>query len=151
MKPAKPRVGIFIPCRNEAAIIGETIRTLRTYLESDEFPYEGVIIVVDDGSTDDTFRIARTAGADVLYRHETNRGLGAATRAGMEIAIRQTAASTSDAAPNVVASPAVTPNSRAPAIWMKPYVPAKPTTRPAATISRPRPITRRMMSIPPAP
>ena len=86
MKPAKPRVGIFIPCRNEAAIIGETIRTLRAYLDSDEFPYEGVIIVVDDGSTDDTFRIARTAGADVLYRHETNRGLGAATRAGMEIA-----------------------------------------------------------------
>jgi glycosyltransferase involved in cell wall biosynthesis len=86
MTSAKPRVGVFIPCRNEAAIIAETIRTLRAYLESDRFPYEGVIIVVDDGSTDETFRKAREAGADVLYRHETNRGLGAATRAGMEIA-----------------------------------------------------------------
>ena len=80
----KTRVGIFVPCRNEGVIIGETIRS-PCLSESDEFPYEGVIIVVDDGSKDDTFGKA-TAGADVLYRHETNRGLGAATRAGMEIA-----------------------------------------------------------------
>lgn len=83
---ARPRVGVFVPCRNEAAIIAETVRRLREYLTSDRFPYEGVIIVVDDGSTDRTFGIAEQAGADVLYRHETNRGLGAATRAGMEIA-----------------------------------------------------------------
>ena len=82
----RPRVAAFVPCRNEAAIIAETIRVLREYLTSDRFPYEGVIIVVDDGSTDGTFAIAKQAGADVLYRHETNRGLGAATRAGMEIA-----------------------------------------------------------------
>jgi glycosyltransferase involved in cell wall biosynthesis len=80
------RVGVFVPCHNEGAIISETIRTLRAYLNSDAFPYEGVIIVVDDGSRDDTFEKARAAGVDVLYRHETNRGLGAATRAGMEIA-----------------------------------------------------------------
>jgi glycosyltransferase involved in cell wall biosynthesis len=86
MSAATPRVGVFVPCHNEAAIISETIRTLRAYLSSDQFPYEGVIIVVDDGSRDDTFEQARAAGADVLYRHETNRGLGAATRAGMEIA-----------------------------------------------------------------
>ena len=42
--------------------------------------------MIDDGSMDDTFNIARAAGADVLYRQETNRGLGAATRVGMEIA-----------------------------------------------------------------
>jgi glycosyltransferase involved in cell wall biosynthesis len=83
---AKARVGVFIPCRNEGAIIEETIRTLRAYLDSGAFPYEGVIIVLDDGSRDDTFVKAQRAGADVLYRHETNRGLGAATRAGMEIA-----------------------------------------------------------------
>jgi glycosyltransferase involved in cell wall biosynthesis len=86
MKGRTPRVGVFIPCHNEGAIIGETVRTLRAYLESDRFPYEGVIIVVDDGSKDDTFRKAQEAGVDVLYQHETNRGLGAATRAGMEIA-----------------------------------------------------------------
>lgn len=82
----KARIGVFVPCHNEGAIISKTILTLRAYLNSTAFPYEGVIIVVDDGSHDDTFEQARTAGADVLYRHETNQGLGAATRAGMEIA-----------------------------------------------------------------
>lgn len=86
MTRRRPRIGVFVPCHNEAAVIDQTIRTLREYLGSDRFPYEGVIIVVDDGSTDDTFRLAQHAGSDVLYRHETNRGLGAATRAGMEIA-----------------------------------------------------------------
>lgn len=81
-----PRVGVFVPCHNEGAIITQTLRTLRDYLASDQFPYDGVIIVVDDGSRDDTYEKAVAAGADVLYRHETNRGLGAATRAGMEIA-----------------------------------------------------------------
>jgi glycosyltransferase involved in cell wall biosynthesis len=59
---------------------------LRGYLGSPQFPYRVAIIVVDDGSCDDTFELARDAGADVLYRHVTNQGLGAATRAGMEIA-----------------------------------------------------------------
>jgi len=86
MSSSKARIGVFVPCHDEGTIIGETIRTLRAYLNSDAFPYEGVIIVVDDGSQDDTFEKAKAAGADVLYRHETNQGLGAATRAGMEIA-----------------------------------------------------------------
>lgn len=86
MSARRPRVGVFIPCHNEGAIIDETIRQLRAYLTSDQFPYDGVIIVVDDGSRDDTYAKAVAAGADVIYRHETNRGLGAATRAGMEIA-----------------------------------------------------------------
>jgi len=86
MDSKQHRVGVFIPCHNEAAIIAETIATVRKYISSDAFPYTGVIIVVDDGSTDDTFAIARQSGADVLYRHVRNQGLGAATRSGMEIA-----------------------------------------------------------------
>ena len=86
MSERRARIGVFIPCHNEGAIITDTIRILREYLTSDKFPYDGVIIVVDDGSRDDTYEKALAAGADVLYRHETNRGLGAATRAGMEIA-----------------------------------------------------------------
>lgn len=79
-------MGVLVPCHNEAEVIGKTLRILRQHLKSRRFPYEGVIIVVDDGSTDDTYRKALQGGADVLYRHETNHGLGAATRAGMEIA-----------------------------------------------------------------
>lgn len=83
---SEKRVCVFIPCHNEEDIIGNTVRELRRYLDSDEFPYTGVILLVDDGSEDRSFEIARKAGADVLYRHVTNEGLGAATRTGMEIA-----------------------------------------------------------------
>ncbi len=86
MSKKNKRVGIFIPCYNESAIIAETIQIVREYVQSESFPYEGVIIVVDDGSKDNSFEIARHAGADVLYRHVTNQGLGAATRSGMELA-----------------------------------------------------------------
>ncbi len=86
MTARRQRVGVFIPCHNEGAIISETVATLRAYLNSGQFRHDGVIIVVDDGSRDDTYEKAVAAGADVIYRHETNRGLGAATRAGMEIA-----------------------------------------------------------------
>ena len=44
------------------------------------------VIVVDDGSTDDTAAQARAAGADVLV-HETNRGKGHAVRTGLARAL----------------------------------------------------------------
>lgn len=84
--PTQPLVGVFVPCHNEAEIIADTIAALRRYVDAPGFPYRAAIIVVDDGSSDGTFELARRAGADVLYRHVTNQGLGAATRAGMEIA-----------------------------------------------------------------
>ena len=46
--------------------------------------YGGVeIVVVDDGSDDDTAAAAERAGADVVVRHEVNRGKGAAVRSGV--------------------------------------------------------------------
>lgn len=80
------KVGIFIPCHNEAEIITETIRTVRQHIESENFPYDAIIIIVDDGSTDNTYQLAKEAGADILYRLPVNAGLGAAARVGMEIA-----------------------------------------------------------------
>lgn len=82
----KPLVGVFIPCHNEADIIAETIKTVKKYITSKAFPYDGKIILVDDGSSDNSLEIAKKAGADVLYQHPVNQGLGAATRSGMEIA-----------------------------------------------------------------
>ena len=80
-------IGILIPCLNEAQIIQETISVVLTKLDQNILDgNEIVVIIVDDGSTDATYDLAREAGAHILYRHETNRGLGAATRSGMEIA-----------------------------------------------------------------
>ena len=46
------------------------------------------VVVVDDGSTDDTAARARNAGA-IVIRHEQNRGKGCAIRTGLEYVLKQ--------------------------------------------------------------
>lgn len=62
-----------IPCLNEGSTIGRVVREVRTHLPT--------VIVVDDGSVDDTGSRARAAGADVM-RHAAPQGKGAALCAG---------------------------------------------------------------------
>jgi len=62
-----------IPCHNEAASIADLACTVQRYLPA--------VVVVDDGSTDDTGERARQSGAEVL-RLPRNQGKGAALRAG---------------------------------------------------------------------
>lgn len=68
------RCAAVIPCFNEAASIAAVVRGVRAHLPS--------VLVVDDGSTDDTARLASEAGAE-LVRHTDNHGKGAALRAGL--------------------------------------------------------------------
>lgn len=65
----------LIPCLNEASTISEIVCAVKAFLP--------VVLVVDDGSTDATGDVARTAGATVL-RNEQPMGKGAALRAGWE-------------------------------------------------------------------
>ena len=51
-------------------------------------PHVSRVVVVDDGSTDETAGRARDAGATVL-RHERNRGKGCAIRTGLEYVLNQ--------------------------------------------------------------
>lgn len=79
-------LSIVVPVVNGASSIAETIRELAAYLRGCGHAFE--IVVVDDGSTDDTARLVERAGADVtlpvvLLRHDRNRGKGAAVRTGM--------------------------------------------------------------------
>lgn len=68
-------LSVVMPAKNEAAAIGAVVRGVR-----DEFP-DAEILVVDDGSDDDTAAIARDAGAKVL-RHPVSLGNGAAIKHG---------------------------------------------------------------------
>ncbi|HZM04700.1 MAG TPA: glycosyltransferase family 2 protein [Candidatus Saccharimonadales bacterium] len=68
-----------IPCRNESATLSSVLLGLR--------PWVNTIVVVDDGSTDDTALMARTAGA-ICLRFERNGGKGAALQAGFR-AVRE--------------------------------------------------------------
>jgi glycosyltransferase involved in cell wall biosynthesis len=62
------------------AVIGEIPRVIPGFPEIDRV----VVVVVDDGSTDDTGAVARAAGADVIVRHHTRKGLARAFQFGVD-------------------------------------------------------------------
>jgi glycosyltransferase involved in cell wall biosynthesis len=67
------KVSFLIPAYNEAGTIGEVLERIAA------LGLDAQVIVVDDGSTDDTAAIAEAAGATVI--RQPNRGKGAAIRA----------------------------------------------------------------------
>jgi glycosyltransferase involved in cell wall biosynthesis len=77
-------VAVVIPALDEASTIGAVVASVPRRIP-------GVrrvsVLVVDDGSSDGTAVIARTAGADHVERHRTNRGLVAAFKTGMNAAL----------------------------------------------------------------
>lgn len=76
---------IQIPCFNEAETLGPTLAALPTSLPGIDTIE---VLVVDDGSQDETAAVARREGAHHVVRHHTNRGLAAAFRTGLESALR---------------------------------------------------------------
>ncbi|MEK7676421.1 MAG: glycosyltransferase family 2 protein [Verrucomicrobiota bacterium] len=71
---------VVIPCFNEEATIFPLVASVRQH-----FP---TVIVVDDGSTDDTLALAKSAEAAVAS-HDRNVGKGAALKTGLSLALRQ--------------------------------------------------------------
>ncbi|MBO0695552.1 MAG: glycosyltransferase family 2 protein [Verrucomicrobia bacterium] len=81
-----PPFTVVIPCFNEAARIGETLRQTVDYLTTNA--PESELVVVNDGSTDATAAIARERLKDArietrLLENFPNRGKGAAVRSGL--------------------------------------------------------------------
>ena len=71
-------VAVVIPAHDEAATVGEVVAGVEPY---------GVVIVVDDGSSDRTVAVAAAAGAHVLS-HSVSRGYDAALSTGCAFAAR---------------------------------------------------------------
>jgi glycosyltransferase involved in cell wall biosynthesis len=74
-----PSISIIIPAYNEAENIGPLVIRLRELYPHSE------IIVIDDGSTDDTAAVAQRVGARV-FAHPYNIGNGAAVKSGIRLA-----------------------------------------------------------------
>ena len=77
-----PKVVAAIPCFNEQQFIGDVVSKARNHVD--------LVIVIDDGSSDDTAKVAQAAGAEVI-RHEARQGAGAATKSGFEAAKKNNA------------------------------------------------------------
>ncbi|HEX8163306.1 MAG TPA: dolichyl-phosphate beta-glucosyltransferase [Pyrinomonadaceae bacterium] len=82
-----PAISIIVPAYNEAARLSESLKTIFNYLRGGGADAE--VIVVDDGSADETTAVAErglAAAGDVparLIRNHPNRGKGHAVRTGL--------------------------------------------------------------------
>ena len=75
----KHSIAVVIPALNEETQIGEVIRAMPDFVDH--------VIVVDDGSTDETVKVAREHGAKTLS-HKINMGVGMAFKTGVSEALR---------------------------------------------------------------
>jgi glycosyltransferase involved in cell wall biosynthesis len=76
---------IQIPCFNEAATLPETIADLPHSIPGIDVLE---IMVIDDGSKDDTVAVAQSLGVDHIIRHPSNRGLARAFQSGLDACLR---------------------------------------------------------------
>lgn len=72
-------LSIILPAKNESAAIGATVSSIRQHYPDAE------LIVVNDGSTDNTAAVAEEAGARVIH-HPYSKGNGAAIKSGARAA-----------------------------------------------------------------
>ncbi|MGI8662924.1 MAG: glycosyltransferase [Acidimicrobiales bacterium] len=90
--PGAARLSVVLPAYGEADRIGAAVSAVRSALGGIDGGLE--IVVVDDGSIDETAANASAAGADVVVVQPDNRGKGAAVRAGVLAAHGRTVAFT---------------------------------------------------------
>jgi len=85
----QPHVSVIVPAYNEAPQLFENMEALANYLDSTPWTYE--IVIVDDGSADDTaaeaLRFAEARDHTKIVEHVSNFGLGQAMKTGFRAAV----------------------------------------------------------------
>ena len=76
-----PRTLVALPVYNEEAHVVDVLSTVRNYCSD--------ILVVDDGSTDNTNSVLQTVPGITILQHEQNQGYGAALKTAFDYAIEQ--------------------------------------------------------------
>ena len=84
----KPFVSIVIPAYNEAAILERSLKIFHQYMQGIEDRYDWEIIIVNDGSSDATGKLAEAFALEhrniTVVHHRINRNLGGALKTGFE-------------------------------------------------------------------
>ena len=80
------RLAVVIPAYNEEETISKVLDELESYLNSLDKINDFEIVVVNDGSSDNTEKIANNNNKSVVLSHGFNRGIGAAVRTGLQYA-----------------------------------------------------------------
>ena len=119
-------LAVIIPAFNEAERVGATVRAAAG------LPGADLVVVVDDGSADDTAAVAARAGARVV-RHARNRGKAAALETGAEAVRLLESAGANGAAASVRQSPTRPPRATC-CSWTPTW--ARPRRRPGRWPSR---------------
>ena len=81
MSPQESFVSVIVPVHNGAKFLAEAVASIR---QQSYQPLE--IIIVDDGSTDETAELVPTLGQDIQYTFQANSGPGAARNTGLTMA-----------------------------------------------------------------
>jgi len=79
------KVIIQIPCFNESDTLPATVAELPKAIDGVD---QIEVLVIDDGSTDGTFEVAKRLGVHHIVRHKRNRGLAAAFQTGINASLR---------------------------------------------------------------
>ncbi len=79
--PADPKVSVVIPCHDYGRFLAQAVDSALHQTHADL-----EIIIVDDGSTDDTAEVASRYKGKALYWYQPNRGPGAARNTGISLA-----------------------------------------------------------------
>ena len=79
------RVCVVVPAYNEATVIGEVVKSAREVFLKSKKAYDIDIVVVNDGSKDETANEAKKGGA-IVINHILNSGAGSATLTGLAYA-----------------------------------------------------------------
>jgi glycosyltransferase involved in cell wall biosynthesis len=77
-RTSQKRTIAVIPCCNEESTIGSVVLKTKRFVNQ--------VLVIDDGSSDETKKIAKAAGA-IVISHRKNKGKGAAIRTGFQYAL----------------------------------------------------------------
>lgn len=85
-KTPMPQISVILPCYNEESILAAHLDVIISYLKSEQHKYKWEIIVVNDGSIDNTGKIANEYALNHssirVFNHPVNLNLGHALQTG---------------------------------------------------------------------